>query len=122
MELKHFKGVSLIISKNRFTEQKSAEAFCASMGSSLDTKFKALLIAMSGAAKVDKFLNETISFNYKNGNKTASGIWEWSGKNNTISIMMDGQGAGIETAPVEELRQVMTDLSLPAICLNQNSF
>ena len=100
------------ISKERFLNQQSAIQFCIGQKSKLDTKFNALLIAMSGAANVSSFLNESISFKIRE----TSGIWQWSRLNDKVTVMLNGNGTVTEEIAIEDLNKVV-QISLPAICV-----
>jgi hypothetical protein len=101
-----------IISKARFSSAGEARKFCKREKSKLDSELNSLLIAMSGAAEVDKFMNDSISFSF---NKR-TGIWQWTGVNDNIVIMIDGQGTRTHEVEVEELNR-LTKVALPAICV-----
>jgi hypothetical protein len=101
-----------IISKSRFKSTGEARQFCTDRKSKLDTEFNSLLIAMSGAATVDKFMNGAITFNF---NKR-SGIWQWIGNSENIYLMIDGEGTRAHEVEVEELSR-LTKVTLSAICV-----
>lgn len=115
MELKFRDQLKLTISKKRFNNQKSAEAFCLSQKSKLDQDFSVLLIAMSGAANFNSFLNSAITFKVTKGSETRSGIWSWTGKDNKIKVMLDGGGTQTDDLSPEELATILK-VELPAIC------
>jgi hypothetical protein len=101
-----------IISKNRFDNVDAARSFCKSMKSKLDTELSTLVIAMSGAAEADKFLNQSITFKIKKN----SGVWQWIGTNDNVVLLIDGQGMRDQELSVDELSKI-TKVSLPAICV-----
>lgn len=109
----HFQDQSeFIISKKRFHHQAGAIAFCKQKGSRIDTGFNSLLIGMSGATNFNKFLNDSISFRI---NKQ-TGIWQWKGSGDKVTILLDGRGMDAEDVSIDDLNEV-TEVKLPAICL-----
>jgi len=128
LTLKHHSGTVFTISKARFKNQNSARKFCAYHNSRLDNDFGALLFAMSGAATVNKFIDNSISFKFNTRNGKTSGIWFWSGKgNNMVTLMYDGRGTASEEVDATQMSQALRvatrnphfEINLPAICSNK---
>ncbi len=104
-----------IISKARFKSESDARSFCRMHKSALDTDFSVLMMAMSGAADLDRFIEKSITFKF---NSNSSGIWSWSGKsNNGITMMFDGRGTSTHEVAVLKLNATVGfEVELPAVC------
>ncbi len=120
-----FRGsLNMILSKEGFESEEEAAKFCLSNDAQLDTEFNVMLIATSGAAALNKVLEELISFDLPEA--SISGIISWTGKGeNTVTMMYNGGGSQTEVAPLEEMNMALQNMrndkevkfKIPALCL-----
>ena len=115
MTFKFRDELSFIVSKQKFSNQKSASAFCVSRKSELDKEFNVLLMAMAGATSENSFLEKATTFKFKTPEEEVSGIWSWSGDGDKVMMMYNGRGTDTEEIPTSKLAE-FTKVAIPAVC------
>lgn len=109
---------AIILSKEKFSSEKDAKAFCEKNSASLDSDAltTALHLAMSGAGEADERIKSAVSFSFTVQGQTVSGIWAWTA-NDTVTVLQDGRGLSEETTPIAELIEASKQVGLPEMAL-----
>ena len=109
---------AIVLSKEKFSSEKDAKAFCEKSSLSLDSDAltTALHLGMSGAAEVDERIMSAISFNFTAHGQTVGGIWAWTA-NDTVTVIRNGGGMSTETTPIAEIIEASKQVGLPEMAL-----
>lgn len=124
LNLKHYSGLNLILSKASFESEKDASSFCEDRHTKLDSDFNVLLLAMSGAATQNKIIHDLITFDVE----VEAGIVSWSGQgNNKVQMMYNGRGTYVDEVSINELNAAIKHIKkdesatfkVPAVCVTK---
>ena len=125
-------GLSFILSKKKFETEKEAMDFCDKRNMKLDTDFRVLLLAMTGASSANSTIHELISIDIPNVSTT--GIVSWMGDGaGTVGFMYDGRGMSMDKVSIDQINAALQELEddfdkdpeddevarfkLPAVCV-----
>lgn len=109
---------AIILSKQKFSSARDAQAFCTKNSSSLDKEGidTALLLAFSQAGIIDERINSAISFSFTVKGETRGGIWAWNA-NETVSVIRNGGGMSEQRTPIAEVIEASIEYGLPEMAL-----